>query len=184
MARSGLVVEADGDELRQRGPGLVEHTERAVASVGDDRGGLDDASQSGGQIQVPAQADHGFEELSQAPRAGYAHPLHSWHRIPLLPGARRRCSGDGERVDAHVVEQALDVLTLAQARAVGQGRRRPGRHTPADRGLHVSAAFQGDGHRPDQAVTGADGRQRVDPRSVHPGGGRIRTDEECPGRAQ
>ena len=55
IARCVLVVDADGDELRQLRAGLVEHPERAVAGVDQLDGALDDPPQHRRQVEVGAR---------------------------------------------------------------------------------------------------------------------------------
>jgi len=64
----GLVVDAHGDELGQRGAVLVEHAEGPVAGVDERHGRLGDALQRGVQVEVRPDGEHGVEEATQAAR--------------------------------------------------------------------------------------------------------------------
>ena len=66
----GLVVEAGGDELDEAGPRLVEEAERAIASVHQVGGGVDDALQHCLQVEVGADRQHRLHQLAQRPRTG------------------------------------------------------------------------------------------------------------------
>ena len=61
-----LVVDADGDELRQAGPGLVEHAQRAVAGVDQRDRALDDPLEDCGQVEIRPERQYGIEQLPEA----------------------------------------------------------------------------------------------------------------------
>ena len=65
-----VIVDANGDELGEEGARLVEHAERAVASIDQVGGGFDDAPEQGGQVETRADCEHGFEKSVQLSRAG------------------------------------------------------------------------------------------------------------------
>jgi hypothetical protein len=80
-----LLVDADGDELREPGAGLVEHAERAVAGLDQVGGRLGDAPQDARQVEVRADAQHGVEEAPQGLRAGVLSEHGGVHRRRLPP---------------------------------------------------------------------------------------------------
>ena len=63
-------VDAHGEELRQEGPGRVEHPECPVLGIGQLGRRFDDALERRGEIEVGADRDDGAEKPSEAPRAG------------------------------------------------------------------------------------------------------------------
>ena len=65
-AATDNAVVADCDELRQPGARLVEHADGAVAGVDQVDGGLHDALQHGGQVEVAAHREDGVEQLAEA----------------------------------------------------------------------------------------------------------------------
>ncbi len=65
-----LVVDADRDELREAGTGVVQHAEGAVARVDELDRAVHDPLQHRGQIEVRADREDGIEELTQAARPG------------------------------------------------------------------------------------------------------------------
>ncbi len=65
---SVLVVDADGDELRQSCARLVEHTERPIAGVDEIDGTRHDAPEHRWHVEVRTDRDDGVEQLVQALR--------------------------------------------------------------------------------------------------------------------
>ena len=61
-----LLVDADGDELRQAGAGVVEHAQGAVAGIDELGGALHDPPQHRRQVEIGADRHHRVEELTQA----------------------------------------------------------------------------------------------------------------------
>ena len=82
-----VVVDPDGDELRQAGAGLVEHAERAVAGIDQPDRRLDDPPKHARRIEVRAEGEHRVEELAKAARTG-----HLGHAVNTTRAARRRPS--------------------------------------------------------------------------------------------
>jgi hypothetical protein len=86
-----LLVDADRDELRQPRSFVVEDSQRAVASVDEVDGGLHDALQHGGQVEVAAHREHGVEKLAEA--AGTCEPADASFRLSRCRGDLRRNAG-------------------------------------------------------------------------------------------
>ena len=94
---AGLVVDADGDELREARARLVEDAERAVAGVDQVDRGLDDALQHRGQVEVAADREHRVEQLAEA--AGTRVVAHTGGIVGSSPppGGRAGADGPGRR---------------------------------------------------------------------------------------
>ena len=142
-----LLVDADGDELGEPRPGLVEHPERAVAGVDELDGALDDAPQHGGQVEIEPDREHGVEQLPQAARTRHIHGCDC--RCPLRASCgRMRSMTEPTRVflldDHEVVRRG--VRDLLEAEDDLDGRRRGG--------------YRGGGRRPHPRHEPACGRAR------------------------
>jgi hypothetical protein len=72
----GLLIDPRNDELGQRLTGLVEHAERAVAGVDQLAGGIDDALQRRGEVQVGPDRHRGIDQLTQPRAPGDRPPGH------------------------------------------------------------------------------------------------------------
>ncbi len=76
-ASARLVLDADGDELRKAGTGVVEHAQRAVAGVDEGDRGLDDPLEHGRDVEVGTDRQDGVEELAKASRSR----MFGWHSV-------------------------------------------------------------------------------------------------------
>ena len=80
-AGAGLVVDADRDELREAGAGIVEHTQCAVAGVDERDRALDDPLEHRGDVEVGTDRQDGVEQLTKAPRSR----MFGWHGVQGTP---------------------------------------------------------------------------------------------------
>ena len=84
MACDPGVVDARGEELGQRGAGLVEHAEGAVAGVDELGRGLHDAAQDDRETQLRADRDDRLEEVLEVlrldPGLGHGPGAYRWLR--------------------------------------------------------------------------------------------------------
>ena len=87
---AGLVVDADRDELREAGAGVVEHAQRAVAGVDERHRALDDPLEHRGDVEVGTDRQDGVEQLTKAPRSR----MFSWHGVQRTPD--RACGKEAQ----------------------------------------------------------------------------------------
>jgi hypothetical protein len=80
-AGAGLVVDADRDELREAGAGVIEHAQRAVAGVDERHRALDDPLEHGDDVEVGTDREDGVEELTKATRSR----MFGWHGVQRTP---------------------------------------------------------------------------------------------------
>ena len=81
----GVVVDPDGDELRQAGAGVVEHAEGAVAGVDQPDRRLHDPPEHAGRVEVGTEGQHRVEELAQAAGTGHLGHAANTTRAPVGP---------------------------------------------------------------------------------------------------
>ena len=83
-------IEADGDELREPGAGLVEHTERAVLRVDEIGRHLDDALQRFREVELGTDREHRVEQPTQLTRSRQTiHQRHRRAHLRAKPGLRK-----------------------------------------------------------------------------------------------